>query len=106
MLANPDFVTLNSYAGSQSRIVISVKAIGGFSGNITLKVEHYGIIGDIKFVLDPPQIILPSDEEVQSILTLRVISLVSPGKYNIDIIGVADNSIQHLVRVVLAVSAS
>jgi len=101
--ADPVSIMLNGWEGSQNRTVITVKSLDGFSDNITFEVKQYGIIGDVTFTFDHPQISLPADGQVQCILTLHVQSVASPGKYSIDIIGTASDSTQHSIRIALTI---
>ena len=105
MSATPEFVTLQSSGGSQNRTVITVKSLDGFSGNVTFKIEHSGIVGDIQFIFGRSKVNLPSGAQIQCTLTLSVLTVVSPGTYHIDITGTADNSEQHSTRVTLTVFA-
>ncbi len=103
--ANPATVNLGSSGGSQNRSIITLKSVGGFSGNITFGIEHSGIVGDIRLTLDSTQVFLEPNTQVQNTLTLYVNSVVSPGSYNIDVTATADNAVQRVVQVVLIVSA-
>jgi len=101
--ANPSMMTLNSWEGSSNRTVITVKSIDAFSGNISFEITPVYLVGDIQPTLEPSFVTLPASGQAQSVLTFYVRSLIPPGRYEVDVTGIA-GSLRHSVRVTVTVS--
>jgi len=101
--ANPSLVALNSWDGSLNRTVITVKSIDAFSGNISFEIIPVYLVGDIQVSLEPSFVTLPVNGQAQGVLTFYVRSLIPPGRYEVDVTGIA-GSLRHSVRVTITVS--
>ena len=105
--ADPQLITLKSVSGSSNITVIKLRSNSNYRTNLTLIVEHayasfFGIFDEIKFSFSTNHIFLPAKGEEQSILTIKVHSSITPGKYYIDVIGNA-GEIKRSVRITMIV---
>jgi hypothetical protein len=102
--AHPASIVLRNHEGSSNATVITVKSVNGFIGDISLKfVKGFGIMGDIRFDLDSPDLHLTPDGQAERVLSLFVVSFVTPGEYYVDVVATS-GQVEHTVRITVTVS--
>ena len=107
--AHPNTIILKNWSGSSNGTTIILEANKNFQTNVTLiigpaKANFFGIMDNVQITLSSHHIFLPPNGREQSTLTIEVKSFISPGKYDIEVIGVA-SKIKHSVHINLIVTS-
>lgn len=106
--AHPKTINLKNWGGSSNYTTIILESNKNFKTNVTLiissaKANFFGIMDNVQITLSSHHVFLPSNGQEESTLTIEVKSFISPGKYSIEVIGVA-GKIKHSVHINLIVT--